>query len=255
MKKFSLTMAIVVTMLLLFTVGCVTREVPVTETYYETEYKTKYKTETYTEIQNVVVSTKEDRKYLKPVVRWNDNLSFGTIVGPDSTYYYGYVLNDWDFNPLQHSNVQVKVDISASAQQQNGTIIVYDMTGVGQIPPMPTPVYGWSNDYSYTNTYQFWFDQILIPGLSAGHVVGERHTGVGEEDYLIFDAKNMTDFAILVNNYNFYTISSVELTWSDEVIGQKTVTSQRQVPYQVPVQVEKQRTIMQTKKGPFWANS
>lgn len=52
--------------------------------------------------------------------------------------------------------------------------------------------------------------------------------------------------------WNLYAISSVALVWLDDIIEQRAVTKERQVPYDVPVQVEKQRSVMQAEKVPFW---
>jgi hypothetical protein len=72
-----------------------------------------------------------------------------------------------------------------------------------------------------------------------------------------FDAQNVKEFTIITH----YTsnmpmskieISNVELIWSDNIIERKEVTKEKQVPYEISVQIEKQRTVMQTKKVPFW---
>ncbi len=238
----------VITCSFLLMTACVTIQVPTTETYYETEYRTEYKTETYTETQNVVISSKQDKKYLQPIVKWNDRLSFTGPAGQYSTYYYGYSPADSDFSPYGHSSVQVKVNISGWALQQGDTITVYDMTSAGQIPTPPTAINYFESSYNYA----MWFDTVLIPKLNSARIIGKLDAGAVGPDYLTFDAKGMTDFAILVNSYNFYTISSVELTWSDDVTEQRTVTKQRQVPTQVPVQVARQRTVIETEQVPFW---
>jgi hypothetical protein len=74
----------------------------------------------------------------------------------------------------------------------------------------------------------------------------------GTGDEISFDTKGVKEFAILANTWNVHAIISVKLVWSDDIIEKRTVTKERQVPYEVPVQVEKQRTVMQTKKVPFW---
>lgn len=247
MNSSQLTASILALCPLILATACVTMEFPVTETYYETQYKTEYKTETYTETANVAVSTKKSMKYLNPVVQWHDKLASPEMPDTYSTYYYGYSLYDWDFDPSAHHKTQVKVAVSGLAQQQKGTIRIYDVTGVGQIPPMPTPI-----GYDFGYFYAAWFNTVLIPKLNAARVIGELHTSVGQQDYFIFDAKGMTDFAILVTSYTYYTIASVQLTWSDDIIEQQTVTRQRQVPTQVPVQVPKQRTVIKTEQVPFW---
>jgi hypothetical protein len=76
--------------------------------------------------------------------------------------------------------------------------------------------------------------------------------GVGMGDSIVFDANGVMEFGILATTWNYYSITSVRLNWTDETIGKKTVTGERQVPYQVPYQVEKQRTVYKTETVPFW---
>jgi hypothetical protein len=88
--------------------------------------------------------------------------------------------------------------------------------------------------------------------LSKARLLGEVHTGVGMDDYIVFDADGITEFGIFATTWHIYSISSVYLTWADEVIGKTTVTRERQVPYQVPYQVEKQRTVTEIQRVPVW---
>ena len=93
MRKLGVFFSTLVVALPLLAASCVTREVPAVETYYETEYRTEYKTETYAETQNVVVSSKQEKKYIQPTVKWNDRLSF---TGPAGPYSYRVMRGgDW----------------------------------------------------------------------------------------------------------------------------------------------------------------
>jgi len=245
MKKLGLLFVVVIS--LVFTISCVSKEVPVTETYYETEYKTEYRTETYTATEDVVVRTSEGKTSLTPISKWYAGIYFKAAGSGAGTYYYGYKM---DTN--EHTRSEVKISVSPMAQ---GHIGVYDLTGVGQIPIVPTTLASWrevdpkTGGLWMTPGEQAWLDNLNAiltnPELILGYSTGQ----VGE---LSFDAKGIREFAILANTWNAHAVISVRLAWSDDIIEKKTVTKERQVPYQVPVQVEKQRTVMQTKKVPFW---
>jgi hypothetical protein len=229
---------------LLCATSCVTREVPTVETYYETEYRTEYRTETYTENMDAVVESKQGKKYLSPIIKWHTNLISSGFEGSGGTYYYGYRLD-----PSGHSNAQVEIRVSPGAQQQKGLVRVYDLTGIGQIPPRPTPFKDWymgpyPEELDWLNKFNYL--------LSKARLLGEVRTGVGMDDYIVFDADGITEFGIFATTWHIYSISSVYLIWADEVIGKTTVTRERQVPYQVPYQVEKQRTVTEIQRVPVW---
>ncbi len=91
---------------LVFTVSCVSKEVPVTETYYETEYK---------------VDKKEGVIDLVPKIKWHANL-YGDIMYADATgkcsgftpviSYYGY-----EIDISQYSKSNIKVSYSFTEMQ------------------------------------------------------------------------------------------------------------------------------------------
>ena len=242
MRKLGMLGSVLMVALLPCAMSCVTVAVPEIETYYETEYRTEYKTETYTETVDAVVESQEGKKYIRPQIKWHTDVVVPGFEGSGGTYYYGYQLDT-----SGHSRTQVAVHISPGAQQQKGMIRVYDLTGIGQIPPRPTPY------------KQFWYQpeelnwlSLLNYTLSTARVLGEVRTGAGMDDYIVFDANGVMEFGILATTWHSYAITSVKFTLVDEIIGQKTITREKQVPYQVPYQVEKQRTVYKTEKVPIW---
>lgn len=246
MRKSDLFISMVVVISLISTTSCVAKKVPVTETYYETEYKTEYKTETYTETEEVIVRTSEGKTYLTPISKWHAGIYF-KAAGPNAgTYYYGYKIDD-----SEHTRSEVKIRVSSMAQ---GYIVVIDLTGVGQIPSMPTTLAKWRERNPKTG--ELWMtpkEQAWLDNLNALLANPERILKSTElEGEISFDATGIKEFAIFANTWNVYAISSVHLIWSDDIIEKKAVTKERQVPYKVPVQIEKQRTVMQTKKVPLW---
>jgi hypothetical protein len=219
MKKLLLLSVVVIS--LVFTLSCVNKEVPVTETYYETEYKTEYKTETYTEIEDVVVNKVEGKLNLNPVSEWYSGTLYFLAAGSGvrGLRYYGY-----EIDPSSNPNSQIKITLSST---QEGAIGVYDLTSTGQI-----------SEDEILNSLKVQNSAIVFKPLIAGEFK--------------FDAKDIKRFGIFVNSWNAYAVSNVQLVWSDDVIERKTVTKERQVPYQVPIQVEKQRVVMKTEKLPIW---
>jgi hypothetical protein len=222
--------------------SCVTREVPAVETYYETEYRTEYRTETYTETVDAVIDSRQGKKYLNPQIKWHTDVVISKFEGSGGTYYYGYQLE-----PSGHPKTQVEIHISPGAQEQKGLVRVYDLTGIGQIPPRPTPYNGLWYEPSELN----WLNSLNYT-LNTARMLGELRTGVGMDDYIVFDANGVMEFGIFATTWHGYAITSVRLTWVDEIIGKKTITKERRVPYHVPYQVEKQRTVTKTEKVPIW---
>ena len=245
MKRLSLFLGILIISLAISS-SCVTREVPVTETYYETEYKT----ETYTETENVVVKTDEGEEYLNTVDKWQTNLYFlpggaspGKLAFPsvyELTYYYGYAITT-----AKHSRSRVEINFYSTALKQEGEIRVVDLTGVGQIPHKPEPPMG----KFITETWaKKWLDDLNVVVTNPERILGDIQTGAETNNQITFDAAGVTDFAIFANTWNQYTVKSVKLIWADDTIEPRTVTKERQVP----VQVEKQRTVVTTEKVPIW---
>jgi hypothetical protein len=228
-------------------VSCISKEMPVTETYYETEYKTEYKTETYTETEDVVVHTSEDQTYLTPVSTWQTNLYFKAGgSGTGITYYYGYEID------TEHTTSQVKILVSSAA---GGYIGVYNLTGVGQIPAKQSYGAGILKAGGEPSLYpgeQEWLDNLNTILTDPKRILFFQSMSALSGNEIIFDSKGIKEFAIFANSWNQRAIQSVKLAWSDDTIEKRTATKERQVPYEMPYQVEKQRTVMQTKQVPFW---
>lgn len=241
MKKSGILFLVVTVILLMLATSCVTRQVPVVETYYETEYKTEYRTEPYTETVNTVISSKQGTSYLNPAIKWYTDLLISGFEGQGGTHYYDYVIES------AHSKNQVQINLSQNTQSENGVVKVYDLSRTGPIPPRPTPY----KQFFYTPSEITWIEN-LNSVVDTAPLLGQAVFGPGAPAQIIFDANAITEFGIFATTWDAYSIRSVKLIWTDEVTGQKTVTGERQVPYQVPVQVEKQRTVYKTEKVPFW---
>ncbi len=235
MSKINTVIVLIAILSLFTTAACVAKEVQVTETYYETEYKTEYKTEPYTEIENVIINTKCGEINLSPTVMWHDRV-------PRETFYLGY-----ETSTDKYSKSQINILIKPWLQY-SPTISVYDLTGVGQIQQCPT-IIGFTSDISAYPEIKEW---VKTSNAKMKRLLGQSRIVAGMKDYIVVDVTGMTDIAIISYGGFDYPISDIVLTWSDDVTEQRTVAKERQVPYQVPVQVEKHRIVMKPMKVPFW---
>lgn len=251
MKKLSLLFVMVTC--LVFTISCVSKEVPVTETYFETEYKT----ETYTEIGE---KHEEDLQPVRAPWRgWfyfegNDKTSNELNKLLLGTFYRGYEIS------TVHPQSQIRIILSQAASSNPWIMRVYDLTGVGQIPPPPERGAGeGKTSYNFEKGVMEYIssprEQEFLANLNAVITDPKRVMLSTRWDLpphllsFVVNATGVKEFAIMTSSnveISFYDrqdlIGKVQLIWRDEV------TKERQVPYQV----EKQRTVIQTNKVPFW---
>lgn len=254
---------------LVFIVSCVSKEIPVTETYYENGYRTEYKTETYTATEDVVVKTTEGSSLLSAKSEWQTTWVYLIQSGAYSMRYYGY-----DISTQNHSRSQVQISFRIDPQLNKGAIEVIDLTDACSDENIPNASWVFGKELTQGNT------PVFIPAegcqFLAPHSIGRggdpktwvmnfnalaneptrliRYVSIdsSKDDKISFDAKGVKEFAIFASVEPQLTPPNVKLTWSDDVIEKKTVTKERQVPYQVPIQVEKQRVITKTEKVPIW---
>ena len=249
MKKLILLFSFIMIIYLAFSVSCVEKEMPVTETYYETEYKTEYKTETYTETESVIIETIDGEQEIFNSAGWfSAVLSLRDGAGI-KTHYFHYVIG-----ASEHTRSRVKIVVYPATR---GYIAVYDLTGIGEIYASPTPS---QLDLQLLAEQRIaWFrhlnsileDKSRLLGSYKQPLSGQIDEHISNE--ITFDVNEIKEFAIFTDTRpQDNVIKSVELSWSDDIVEKKAVTKERQVPYEVPVQVEEQRTVMQMKKVPFW---
>lgn len=228
--------------------SCVDKLIDETETYYEIEYRTEEITETYTETENIVVETRTGREYIRPVIKWAGyNLYSGMDI--DLIRYYGYQIM-----PLPHQRINIKITLAPGALDDSGIIKVYNMTGIGQIPVIPTELYP---HYGYWSPNQIdWFNDFYnklgrAPVLATA-VTGNIAPYYEVSRYIDFDARDVFEFAILADTMYYESVDMVQLYWEDDTVALQEVTKEHQVSIQVPVHVEKQRTVQKIIKVPIW---
>lgn len=262
MKKLCLSFVVVLS--LIFTVSCVSKELPVTETYYETEYRG----ETRYEIQDVVIGQKCGDDSINSILEWyapNLTMASRDIVGSiacDQVWYFGCEIP-------HHDITHIKVTFSKSLSPNfwgHYSANAYDLGEGGQIASPPAgqwviesekPGYYQWGDLPWSHSLQDWI------GMFNSRLVSARNLGKWEAtafsmdkgptkapNTLEFDANGVTNLAIIAcgADFEWQPVQVVQLIWCDNVTEKRSVAKEEQVPYQI----EKQRTIMQTKKVPFW---
>jgi hypothetical protein len=267
-KNIALLFAIAVS--LVFAVSCVDKQVPATETYYETEYRTEYKTESYTVVEDSVVKTVEGADVLDVKSRWRWDDYLYDYYGRDISAlkhigdYYGY-----DISALKHTRSQVQISFAIAPQLNKGTIKIVDLTDAcsdkgilyanwifGKESMVNTNIFfpaegcqlsfsliAQVNLYTLGPSKNFELFRKGVDSLLNMSVrnLGEFPIGDSKGDSITFDAKGVKEFAIFVSTELALNTPNVTLTWADDTVEKRAVTKERQVPYQVPVQVEKQR--------------
>jgi len=294
MKKLGLLFVVVIS--LVFTASCVSKEVPMTETYYETELKTENS-----------IDTVNGEDELHPEIDWYcENLIMEQKVvslpigsSLEGIWYLGYKLPQHNASKIVIKTVSTTPEARKRALENvffsYEMVSAYDMTNTEHIakPPFDKAVYTvyhhFGGEYAHPSRSLYpyqeeemneWLDMFnarlannselgtqfscyrreLSPGI--GVSVWECDTAEYE-----FDTTGVRILAIIIAgggyygqneqlalehaSYGFVSSESIEYPWpviSIKLIWSDEVTEQREVPYQV----EKQRTIMQTKKVPFW---
>ena len=270
MGKSILFLSMVLVASLIFTTSCVSKEVQVTETFYETEYRTEYKTESYTTTEDVVVETVEGWDSLRPKTEWRTNWVYLIDSSSEFTNYHGYDISTQG----EHSKSQIQVTFVMQPQLHKGIIYAVDLTDAysDQSIPFSGLLFGKEPtqhseggqlfvpdegcqiiDPQVLGDVKVWVDGFNAVMRNSARILGRLPVDKETTDYSItFDAKDVKDFAVVIGVKPENVPFNVKLNWSDDIVEQRTVTKEREVPYQVPVEVEKQRTVTKTEKVPFW---
>jgi hypothetical protein len=236
----------------LLTVSCVTRQYTVSENYTVTESRTEYKTETYNDVEvtiNPVCST----EHLSLGTMWHTayyivNDSFQNV------YYF-----DYEISLQQHDKVDIKIIFPRQLQGETGQINVYDLTSVGHIENPPSVgiiEFNWLRNYQELQRLQQWATMFNSKVASA-KVLGSQpyQTSASlQGPEMQFNTAGARLIGVVINGPKYFwnTEISARLAYCDNNEQKKTVVKERQVPYQVQVEVPKQRQVFKTETVPFW---
>jgi hypothetical protein len=227
--------------------ACMSKEFATTQNYQETQYTTETGTELYTDNQTTIQSESGELP-LTPYFNWSTA----------GFYYYGYEIPD----AKSYDNMSLRLSIWPQLQYEPALLRVFDMSKTGQIPsPEPLP------PEEQLPELPQWY---LIKGsasltwLQSANTMINQSRFLGATNYLfsksadpqiiVLNASRATSIAIIItgptNKWNCRI--NLDALWSRDTLKYEAVTKQRQVSKQVPFQVERQRTVYQTRQVPFW---
>lgn len=252
MRKIQAVLLIAIFILPPLTAGCVTSEYTVSENYTETEYRTEYKTETYNDVEtdgNPVCDSEP--------------------VSTSTTWYTAYyILNnafqhvyyfDYEISPQAHDKVSIKLIFPRQLQGEIGIINIYDLTAVGHIEAAPSVgIIDFKSLYTYQEAQKLlqWNSSVNAKVAAAKLLVSQQYqtsaSSPGPEIERDVMGAGLVGVVILGPKYFWNTEITARLVYCDTNKGTKTVVKERQVPYQVPVEVVKQREVTKTRLIPFW---
>ena len=206
----------------------------------------------------MLLKTVENSNLLSADTKWRSAWLRLVDGAGKATHYYGY-----NISAEEYSKSQIQVTFNLPPQLHEGLIYAVDLEGSCTDPSLKYG--GLLFDRSYVSEGEChiaspestlssqWFDDfnalVRNPGRILYTLFLDKETTTNQ---ITFDAKGIKAFAIIVGVDPELPPPSVRLNWSDDIVEQRTVTKERQVPYQVPVEVEKQRTVTKTEKVPFW---
>ncbi len=283
-----LFLILITVILSIINLSCVTQEVPVIETYYETETRT----ESYSDVgttgeYNLTPDTNWycENLEIQPVNSENPNPWGREPPSSSGVWYFGYrlpehssskiILQTWGEEPESPWNPIQKEEYPLYPWQQKGgqRILAYDVSNVGywDKPPFDKTLYTSIhyigpfgadlggpklNNVSPEEIKQFneWLD--YFNAQLANQV--ELDIQFSNSEYQ-FDTTGIKNIALLIAGNETKLSSSGTNSWIPEsshnnpiksilLVWSDNVTKQRQVPYLA----EKQRTVMEMKKVPFW---
>jgi hypothetical protein len=250
---------------LVLSVSCVSKEVPVTETYYETEYQQE--PYTTTESYEQVISHKGDN--LLSESDWTSTYILLNEVSDRSIKWA--IVTVEDQYPIVHSlaiqssgkNHRISVSSLESGSKKLLSVTVQNGRSSEGIKlgfkPKPLPPFNYTTEMIYNCQRAFPFmsindcEEAIKSNITGGAAqqfgfagIGETVYNVGSVDFLFDDLFNTRGWALIsITNIGPY---SVDYVWDEVQVETKEVTKYRDIP----VQVEKQRTVTETKKVPFW---
>ena len=239
MEKLGILFIVII--LPVLTISCVTKEVQVTETYYETEYR----------IEQYIEAGEEHQRYITPKWERYPPIYFTELewakAGAESS------IGGYEISKEKLSEIKLKLVLSKDPQSSLWQIVILNLTGTGSISE-PPPQIGFTEmveremKYIPSTAEQQWLENINVMINDPKHLLFAARSEQYSSQEIIIDVSGVEELAIITCTPPHWWVSSspviekVLLMWSDDIIRE------RQVPYEV----EKQRIVTQTEKVPFW---
>ena len=216
--------------------GCVNKTFPVTETYSETGYKTEYRTETVTETEKEIYRSGEE---VINAYGWYNTGStsgqWGSMCVTHPFWYFGYSIPVHSITSVEITSYSPFPDIVACDMGR-----IEEFARIGADPEdQEIRFCDWLDEYN--NKY------------SSSRLTGKYST-TSDRTLLKIDTSGTRWLSVVVQGNSggeYATFTTAVLRWADT--RDKEVKRDQTVEVQVPVMVEKQRTVNQTRSVPFWA--
>jgi hypothetical protein len=259
MKKLILLVSFIMIICLVLSVSCVSKEVPVTETYYETEYRQEpyTTTESYEhkishEGDNLLSKSGGGETYIM-LNRVGDRSIKWAIVTASTQYAS---IRSLAIQP-SGKNQRISVSLSESNPKKLLSAIMMNSRSPEGIKlgfkskPLPANYAAMASNcqraFPFMTSSQC--EESVIGGAASQFgFTGSAKTVINASsaDFLFDDLFNVSGWALIdIMSGSSY---SVDYVWDEVQMETKEVTKYRDIP----VQVEKQRTVTETKKVPFW---
>jgi hypothetical protein len=236
--------------------SCLSKEYSATENYIETAYRTEYTTETYSE-NETVIRTVSGEYELAPLFFWSSrDLSFK---GSGNLWYYAYDVPAYP----PYDSIAIKVAVWNQLQYEKANIRVFDMTNGGHIDTPAPQIEEEGSETGFvpwtwiTGTARFtWLDSANTKINQAMFLGGRTNlwSKTDNPQVLELNAGKARNIAIIITGpeYQWNARVTVNVIWQLDTLEPRTVIKERQIPRQVPYQVQKQKTINKVKQVPFW---
>jgi hypothetical protein len=227
--------------------ACVSKDFAVSQNYQETQYRTETSTEFYADNQTTIQSESGEFA-LTPYFNWST----------EAFYYYGYEIPD----AQSYDNISLRLSIWPQLQYETVLLRVFDMSKTGQIPsPEPLP------SGEQLTAPPAWY---LIKGTASATWLQSANTMINQSKFLgatsylfsksadpqiiVLNAGKASSIAVIItgpeNRWNCRI--NLDVLWTRDTFKYEPITKQRQVSKEVPFQVDRQRTVYQTRQVPFW---
>ena len=262
--KISITVILLLITTLYFTSGCIEKEISVQETYIDTEYRTEYNLENKLVIEREV-EPESGEESLEPVKSWNHATIFWEVVEQSpTTIYYQSIDNVWyyGFDIPEHKTSKIFIDIHTPENMDGPIVAALNFNNLAHIESCHAPIpeisalIGGTSSLDYNEEYNEWYET-FTDVIDHARQINDISTDSGNskvKNCYEYDVTGINRFVVLCVNaeYAWSPVMKTTLCWEDEKVTETEVMKEVEVPYQVPYEVEKQRTVTKVEKVPFW---
>lgn len=115
---------------------------------------------------------------------------------------------------------------------------------------------GTTTSLDFNEDYKDWYEEFMstVDNTEEINEISQSTDGSAVMTQYQYDVTGISTLVVLCVNaqYTWSPVMKTTLCWEDEKITETEVMKEVEVPYQVPYEVEKQRTVTKVVKVPFW---